>query len=130
MPRWFKTKPWRLLEIGEPVDGDCSIELVESNEGLSIAVTEFLGAGTTRTRTEALLVEADWDQLIEAVARWRAQQLGEPTAPDQNAGELVRLLVGLELSHAAGFAQRVGDRAASRLSNLARRVVDGPGAQR
>jgi hypothetical protein len=111
--RWFKTKPWRLLERGEPVQGDCSVELVESDEGMSIAITEFLGRGTTLTRTEAVLVEQDWDLLVAAIDRWRRR----------DPSELLRLLISVEMERAAEAVQRAGDTSAARLQELARHLI-------
>jgi hypothetical protein len=130
--RWFKTKPWRLLERGEPVPGDCSVELHESDEGMSIAITEFLGRGTTLTRIEAVLVEEDWDRLVAAVTQWRSgdadgagEDAGRATGSvsDLDGSELVRLAVGLCLSRAAGAVQRGGERAAGWLGDLALRTA-------
>ena len=95
------------------VPGDCSVELVESDEGMSIAITEFLGRGTTLTRTEAVLVEEDWDLLVAAIDRWRRR----------DPSELLRLLISVEMERAAEAVQRAGDTSAARLQTLAHHLI-------
>lgn len=141
MSRWFDAKPWSLSERGEPVAGDCSLQLVESHDGLALVVSERLGHGTTLARLEVLLVEGDWDRLVDAVKRWRASEHGggrddtpdavaADTGPtplsDLDTAELVRLLAGLELSKAAGAVQRAGDTMSAWLARMSRRTVHGP----
>ena len=136
MTRWFNAKPWQMLERGAVVDGDCSVDLVESHEGMSIVFSERVGAGTHLTRAQALLEEEDWDRLAEAITRWRATESGGgidarcDAGSDLEASELLRLLVGLKLSHAAGAVGRCGERAAGWLAVLAQKAVDGAKAER
>ena len=145
MSRWFDAKPWSLSERGEPVAGDCSLQLVESHDGLALVVSERLGHGTTLARLEVLLVEDDWDRLVDAVKRWRASEhgggcddtttttttddtttddvaaagTGRTPLSDLDTAELVPLL-------AAGAVQRAGDTMSAWLARMSRRTVHGP----